>query len=149
MQRFGQQLPVLEHTLCLTGFRVMRRQAQGAADHFSGFCTIAGALVETGNHQIFAGSLRGMAKTFMDHCQVQTCGDIFGIQLGDAPPIFEGLAGILIFNVKFRSMQKCLNSLLIIPQLFHELPHLLQRERVVGSSLDCFLVGLKRFIVTL
>jgi len=31
MQRFGQQLPVLEHTLCLTGFRVMRRQAQGAA----------------------------------------------------------------------------------------------------------------------
>ena len=46
-------------------------------------------------------------------------------------------------------MQECLNGLLIIPQPFQELPHLLQRERVVGSSLGCFLVGLKRLFVTL
>ena len=90
-----------------------------------------------------------MAKTFMDHCQVQTCGDIFGVQLCDASPIFEGLAGILIFNVKFRSAQECLNSLFIISQLFQELSRLLQRERVVGGSLGGFLVGLKRLIVAL
>ena len=149
VQRFGQQLPILEHGLCLTGFRAMGCQAQGAADHFSSFCCIPGALEETGNRQIFAGCLRSMAKTFMDHRQVQTCGDIFGIQLGDAPPIFEGFVGILIFDVKFRSVQECLNGFLIIPQPFQELPHLLQRDRVVGSSLGCFLVSLKRLFVTL
>ena len=87
----------------------------GLPDHFNSFRRVAGTLEQAGNRQVFCGRLLGMTEAFMYHCQVRAGKDVLGIQLGNTHPVFEGLFGFLVLDVKFGGFQEGLDGLLILP----------------------------------